>query len=160
MQLNFRTCEEQKGICTFPAAHVELTRRQQLLMNGQPYKVRLELEMPESPANKELGKNTFSLLFCVLFIVCILILGMFMVCANFHGASGKLLANSCRSTMLHYRSTIIEVMYTVMFSPFFVFGGFEEKQKLVVELFSDFLEDEVCYLLTYIKYQIIGKIYF
>ena len=26
-------------------------------MVGQPYKVNLNLEMPESPANKELGKN-------------------------------------------------------------------------------------------------------
>lgn len=66
-----------------------------------------------------------------------------MVCAHFHGASGKVLANSCRSTMLHYKSSLIELMYTVTFSPFFVFAGFEEKQNIVVELFSDYQEDEV-----------------
>lgn len=66
-----------------------------------------------------------------------------MVCANFHGASGKVLANSCRSTMMHYKSTLVEVMYTMIFSPFFLFAGFEEKQNLVVELFSDYLDDEV-----------------
>lgn len=54
----FRACEEQKGICTFPSAHVELTKRQQLLMIGQPYKIRIELEMPESPVNKNLGSKT------------------------------------------------------------------------------------------------------
>lgn len=57
----FRACEAEKGICTFPSAHVELTKRQQLLMIGQPYKIRLELEMPESPANKGLGKFLLNL---------------------------------------------------------------------------------------------------
>lgn len=51
----FRACDATKGICSFPSAHVELTKKQQLLMMGQPYKVHLELEMPESPVNKELG---------------------------------------------------------------------------------------------------------
>lgn len=52
----FRSCDEQKGICSFPSAHVQLTNKQQLLMIGQPYRVNLHLEMPESPANRELGK--------------------------------------------------------------------------------------------------------
>lgn len=42
-------------MCSFPSAHIQLTKRQQLLMMGQPYKVNINLEMPESPANKELG---------------------------------------------------------------------------------------------------------
>lgn len=53
--LYYRSCNEQKGICSFPYAYVQLTNKQQLLMVGQPYKVNLHLEMPESPANKELG---------------------------------------------------------------------------------------------------------
>lgn len=53
---DFRACDVTKGICSFPSAHVELTKKQQLLMMGQPYKVHLELEMPESPVNKELGQ--------------------------------------------------------------------------------------------------------
>lgn len=52
----FRSCNEKKGICSFPQAHVQLTKKQQLLMIGQPYKINLQLEMPESTANKELGK--------------------------------------------------------------------------------------------------------
>lgn len=52
----FRSCDEKKGICSYPQANVQLTKKQQLLMVGQPYKVNLHLEMPESPANKELGK--------------------------------------------------------------------------------------------------------
>lgn len=56
MCTNSRACDTTKGICSFPSAHVELTKKQQLLMMGQPYKVHLELEMPESPVNKELGQ--------------------------------------------------------------------------------------------------------
>lgn len=52
-----RSCDREKGICSFPSAHVQLTKKQQLLMVGQPYKVNLHLEMPESPANKELGEK-------------------------------------------------------------------------------------------------------
>lgn len=66
-----------------------------------------------------------------------------MVCADFRGASRRILANSCRSTMMHYKSSMIEIMQTIVFSPFFVFGNMEEKQRLVVELFSDYKEDEV-----------------
>lgn len=51
----FRSCEKNKGICSFPSANVQLTKKQQLLMVGQPYKINLHLEMPESIANKELG---------------------------------------------------------------------------------------------------------
>lgn len=45
------------GICSFPSAHVQLTRRSNMLMPSQPYRIRLALEMPESPVNKDLGKH-------------------------------------------------------------------------------------------------------
>ncbi|CAH1983544.1 unnamed protein product [Acanthoscelides obtectus] len=48
-------CSVEKGICSFPSAHVQLTKKQQLLMMGQAYKIHLDLEMPESPTNRELG---------------------------------------------------------------------------------------------------------
>lgn len=61
-----RSCDQEKGICSFPSAHVQLTKKQQLLMVGQPYKVNLQLEMPESPANKQLGKSLL-ILFIIIF---------------------------------------------------------------------------------------------
>jgi hypothetical protein len=73
----------------------------------------------------------------------IFFLGMFMVCADFHGSGGKVLANSCRSAMLHYRGYLLDTLYKLVFSPFFVFGSSEEKQNIHVELFSDFEEIEV-----------------
>ncbi|RZC42785.1 seipin, partial [Asbolus verrucosus] len=127
--LKFKACykslceyDSGKGMCSFPSAHIKLTERQRLLMLGQPYKIHLDLEMPESPTNKDLG--------------------MFMVCADFHGSDGKVLANSCRSTMLHYRSYLLDTLYKLIFSPFFVFGNSEEKQNIHIELFSDFEEIE------------------
>lgn len=70
--------------------------------------------------------------------------GMFMVCVEFMGKSGRLLANSCRSTMLHYRGILIDTLYKLFYSPFYIiFGTSEEKQNVHVELFSDYEEQEV-----------------
>lgn len=123
VHLQFKACEDVKGICSFPSAHIQLTKRQQVLMMGQSYKVTLNLEMPESPVNKQLG--------------------MFMVCAHFRTNTGRILAHSCRSTMLHYRSFLMELMHTIVYSPLLLFGNLEQKQLISVELFTDYQEDDV-----------------
>lgn len=64
-----------------------------------------------------------------------------MVCADFMDVNKNLVAHSCRSTMLHYRGALLDVIYKVVFSPFFILGSSEEKQLLHIELFSDY-EDE------------------
>ncbi|KAJ8919999.1 hypothetical protein NQ315_006529 [Exocentrus adspersus] len=128
VHLKFKPCgagdsyKHIKGICSFPSAHVQLTKQSQLLMMGQPYKVHLDLDMPESPTNRQLG--------------------MFMVCVDFRGKRGQLLANSCRSAMLHYRGPLLDTIYKIVFSPFFVLGSAEEKQNVHIELFSDYEETE------------------
>lgn len=135
VHLQFKSCEANKGICSsstthipntgicsFPTAHVQLTKRQQLLMIGQQYKIYLNLEMPESPANQNLG--------------------MFMVCVQLHDKENQLVNNACRSTMLHYRSYLLHTLTTLVFSPMMVFGHKEEKQNIVLELFADFEEDQ------------------
>lgn len=70
-----------------------------------------------------------------------------MVCADFQGKDKKLLASSCRSAMLHYKSALLDFIYKITFSPFFVFGSSEEKQRLHIELFSDYQEHEVSTLI-------------
>lgn len=122
VHLIFRSCDMDKGICSFPSAVVELTNKQQLLMVGQPYKINLHLEMPESPANKELG--------------------MFMVCAKLQTRDGYIVEQACRSAMLHYRSTLLHTLSTLTFSPMMLFGTTEEKQNIVLELFGNFEEDQ------------------
>lgn len=70
-----------------------------------------------------------------------------MVCADFQGANGKILANSCRSTMLHYKGFLLDNLYKIVYIPFYLFGNAEEKQNVHVELFSDFEEIEVILLI-------------
>ncbi|KAJ8681604.1 hypothetical protein QAD02_017396 [Eretmocerus hayati] len=122
VNLQFKSCDEEKGVCSFPSAHVQLTKKQQLLMVGQPYKVNLQLEMPESPANKELG--------------------MFMVCAQLRSRDGVLVDHACRSAMLHYRSSLLHLLSTITYSPMLIFGALEEKQNVMLELFGNFEEDQ------------------
>lgn len=122
IHVQFEACSEGKGLCSFPTADVRLTKRHQLLMVGQPYKIYVQLEMPESPVNKDLG--------------------MFMVCASLRVRSGVEVNKACRSAMLHYRSPLLETLMTLTMSPLMVLGQTEEKQSVMVELFSDFEEDQ------------------
>lgn len=117
-----RTCENNKSLCTFPAAHVSLTKRQQLLMLGQPYKVYVNIEMPESHQNRDLG--------------------MFLVCAEMRDQGQNLRGHSCRSAMLRYKSDLLTRITTWVLSPLFIMGLREEKQTVQVELFSDYLDEK------------------
>lgn len=92
-------------------------------MVGQPYKVYLNIDMPESPTNLDLG--------------------MFMVCAEMRDQSTGLLGQSCRSTMMRYKSSLIRTLTTWVLSPLFVFGLKDETQRLIVELFSNFEDDQL-----------------
>lgn len=121
VHMQFKTCLDTNGPCTFPHAHVALTKRQQLLMVGQAYKVSIEIDMPESPQNQELG--------------------MFMVCAEMRDIESLLRGHSCRSAMLRYRSPLIRTISTWAMSPLFVLGLKEEFQKVPVVIFSRYLEE-------------------
>ncbi|XP_044727667.1 seipin [Chrysoperla carnea] len=112
----------KSGVCSFPSAHVQLTKRNQLLMMGQPYKVEITLEMPESEANKELG--------------------MFMVCADFRTKAGELVHTSCRSAMLQYNSPLLDTLRTIVLSPGLILGATKQKQNIQIELFSDYEDDQ------------------
>ncbi|XP_065346788.1 seipin isoform X2 [Cloeon dipterum] len=123
VHLQFQPCEPHNGVCSFPSAHVVLTKRQQLLTFGQKYRIYLTLDMPESPKNKDLG--------------------MFMVCLSMRDKDANLMSHSCRAAMLHYKSELLLTIKTLLFSPFLIFGPTEEKQGVVVELFSDYEEDSL-----------------
>ncbi|XP_045781337.1 seipin isoform X2 [Maniola jurtina] len=122
VHLQFKSCDENMGVCSFPSAHVQLTKRSQMLMAAQPYRIKLILEVPESQINKDIG--------------------MFMVCAQLRAAGGALVSASCRSAMLRHRSRLHTVMRTLFYAPLLVSGVNEEKQFLQVELFSDFEDDQ------------------
>lgn len=107
-------------LCSFPTANISFMKngRDQVMANGQPYRISLELEMPESPVNEELG--------------------MFMVKMSCYTKGGTTVSSVGRSTMLHYRSKLLQTMSTLVFAPLLVTGMAEQKQLIEVELFSDF----------------------
>ncbi|XP_008335726.1 seipin-like [Cynoglossus semilaevis] len=110
----------EAGLCSFPTANISFLRndKDQVMAYGQPYRVSLELEMPESPVNEHLG--------------------MFMVRMSSYAKDGKIVSSVGRSTMLHYRSSLLQTMSTLFFSPLLVTGMAEQKQLIEVELYSDY----------------------
>lgn len=132
----FRSCLNDQSICSFPRAHVSLTKRQQLLMIGQPYRIIVNIDMPESPKNQDLG--------------------MFMVCAELRDQSTQLRDHSCRATMLRYKSSLVKTITTWVYSPLYVLGMQDEKQQIPVELFTHY-EDEQAHPVTDVYLEIQSK---
>uniref|UniRef100_A0A3Q3KRM0 Seipin n=1 Tax=Mastacembelus armatus TaxID=205130 RepID=A0A3Q3KRM0_9TELE len=110
----------EPALCSFPTANISFMKndRDQVMAFGQPYRISLELEMPESPVNEKLG--------------------MFMVRMSSYSKGGKVVSSVGRSTMLHYRSSLLQTLSTLLFSPFLLTGLTEQKQLIEVELFSDY----------------------
>lgn len=110
----------ESTLCSFPTANISFMKneRDQVMAFGQPYRISLELEMPESPVNENLG--------------------MFMVKMSCYTKGGKTVFSAGRSTMLHYRSSLLQTLSTFMFSPLLLTGMAEQKQLLEVELFSEY----------------------
>ncbi|TDH09311.1 hypothetical protein EPR50_G00085350 [Perca flavescens] len=110
----------ESALCSFPTANISFMKNERdlVMAYGQPYRVSLELEMPESPVNERLG--------------------MFMVKMSCYTKGGKTVSSVGRSTMLHYRSSLLQSLSTLLFSPFFLTGMAEQKQLIEVELFSEY----------------------
>lgn len=121
----YRTdCDSSTSLlCSFPVANVSLAKggRDRVLMYGQPYRVTLELELPESPVNQDLG--------------------MFLVTISCYTRGGRIISTSSRSVMLHYRSDLLQMLDTLVFSSLLLFGFAEQKQLLEVELYPEYREN-------------------
>ncbi|XP_043112363.1 BSCL2 lipid droplet biogenesis associated, seipin, like isoform X1 [Puntigrus tetrazona] len=111
------------SMCSFPVANVSLLKngQHQVMTYAQPYQITLQLEMPESPTNQELG--------------------MFLVKMTTYSKAGQIVDISARSAMLHYRSSLLQAMGTLVFSPILLTGASEQKQSVMVELYSEFKDD-------------------
>jgi seipin len=99
-----------------------LTKKQQLLMVGQPYRVLVHIDMPESPKNQNLG--------------------MFMVCAEMRDQQTNLRGHSCRPVVMRYKSQLLQTITTWLLAPFLIMGFREERQHIPVELFSNYEDDQ------------------
>ncbi|XP_053134348.1 seipin isoform X2 [Hemicordylus capensis] len=121
----FRTDCASAGpeLCSFPVANVSFIKdnRDKVLMYGQPYRISLELELPESPVNQNLG--------------------MFMVVISCYTKGGRVISTAAKSAMLHYRSSLLQSLDTLAFASLFLSGFAEQKQTVEIELFSDYRED-------------------
>ncbi|XP_010868948.1 seipin isoform X2 [Esox lucius] len=114
-------CDVSESVlCSFPVANISLLKngKDQVMIYGQPYRISLELEMPESPVNEQLG--------------------MFMIKMTCYTKGGQTVATVARSAMLHYRSGLLQTLNTLLFSPLLLTGMTEQKQLVEVELFSDY----------------------
>ncbi|XP_070990179.1 seipin-like isoform X3 [Oncorhynchus clarkii lewisi] len=114
-------CDASNSVlCSFPMANISLLKngKDQVMIYGQPYRISLELEMPESPVNEHLG--------------------MFMIKMSCYTKDGQTVAAVARSAMLHYRSGLLQTLNTLLFSPLLLTGMTEQKQLVEVELFSDY----------------------
>lgn len=110
----------ESALCSFPTANISFMKndKDQVMANGQPYRISVDLEMPESPVNEQVG--------------------MFMVKMSYYTKGGKIVSSVGRSTMLHYRSSLLKTISTLLFSPFLLSGMAEQKQLIEVELVSDY----------------------
>lgn len=110
-------------MCSFPAANISLANEGQVLLGGQPYNLIVEMDLPESDANKRLG--------------------MFVVQMLLTGKDGSLVGASRRISMLRYKSLALHLISTFFYSPFLLTGPMEEKQTLKIEMFSKFFANKV-----------------
>lgn len=114
-------CDSSEStLCSFPRANISFMKNEkdQVMANGQPYRISVDLEMPESPVNEQLG--------------------MFMIKMICYTKGGRIVSSVSRSTMLHYRSSLLKTMSTLLFSPLLLSGMAEQKQLIEVELVSDY----------------------
>lgn len=135
--LNYRDCYAEKKCIDYPSDTVQLTKKEQFLMIGQAYRVTLYLEMPESTQNDQTG--------------------MFTVCAIMRDRdASEHSTKSCRLSMLHFKSSLLKMISTVLMAPFFVLGYREEKQTVAIDLFTDF-EDNQAHPVTSVHISVLSR---
>ncbi|XP_057315063.1 seipin-like [Hydractinia symbiolongicarpus] len=116
------------ALCSFPSAELILHDSSKaaddgirVLTRGQAYDITLELEVPLSERNKQIG--------------------MFMVQIDLLDKSWHKIASSSRSTMLRYESNLLTTLSTLFHIFPLVLGIKEQKQTLVLPLLEDFMDD-------------------
>ncbi|XP_050438473.1 seipin [Adelges cooleyi] len=123
VHMQYKPCYSNKGVCDYPSAHIKLPTKSSMMMIGQKYRIIINLDLPESPVNEQVG--------------------MFMVCARLADRHGQLVSSSCRSARIRYISDILRNLRTVVKSPLYLSGLAEEKQSMVLEMYTDFEEDRL-----------------
>ncbi|XP_068182133.1 seipin-like isoform X2 [Antennarius striatus] len=130
----FRTgCESPTSfLCSYPVANISLMRKNlHMLTFGQIYQISLHLEMPDSPANQQLGMFMIK-------STCFSVDGG-SVSSSSHTGSLLVSGSSSRFAMLRYRSDLLKYLEMLLLLPAFLGGVAEQTQMLEVELFSSYM---------------------
>jgi len=120
VNFQFSDCPDRAGPCSYPNLTIQLDPRRHHLMLGQPYTIALELELPDSPQNQELG--------------------MFMSCLKMSGKHGEQLFLTCRSSLLQFRSSLLRTLETIVFCPLLLCRASAERQLLGVTYTNNYKE--------------------
>jgi len=123
ISLKFDTCEHSAAPaekCSSVWGEFSLERGQELT-HGQSYSMSVYLTLPDNPVNEDHG--------------------MFMTCLTLKNNRGQLRNQSCKSSMIEYRSSLLRFLETIVFSPAFLFGFMSQKQYLKIDFFNDYQSD-------------------
>jgi len=120
VNFGFIPCDDKPGPCSHPKANIKLNPQKHRLLFGQPYRLGIMMEVPDSYMNQELG--------------------MFMTCLTVLDRNKKEVAKKCKSSMLEFRSTLLRGMETVTFSPMLMSGATTERQWLTITFIDDFVD--------------------
>jgi len=120
VHLQFQPCQDSTTRCSNPTAKIALKRNQKLLQ-GQPFSISLTLQIPDSPVNEDLG--------------------MFMSCLTISSTKGEQIGESCKSSISEYRSPLLRTLETFSFSPALLTGWSAQKQEVHINYFSNFQTD-------------------
>ncbi|XP_054758268.2 seipin-like [Lytechinus pictus] len=123
---DFGLCDRFDGsvACPFPQTNISLVNhpvQERLFMPGQRYHMLLDMDMPQSPVNEDLG--------------------VFMVKIETFSKSDEITSKSSRPAMIRYRSPFLKMINVVCLAPFYLTGYAEEKQNLQVSLMDDFIDN-------------------
>lgn len=108
--------------CSIPHADIQLGQYKTptLFAKGQPYRIRVDLNLPESGVNKDQG--------------------MFMIKLYLRDMNGKNIVTSSRPSMLTYKSLPVKLIHTFFSWPLYLSGWRRESEEMQVPLIEDYVD--------------------
>ena len=114
LDLEFSPCEQSSMKCSYPRAQLTLGR--QIKLNPrQSYSLRSRLTLPDNSVNEEHG--------------------MFMTCLTISSVKRRL-RQSCKSSILQYRSALLRALQTLAFLPALLTGVTAQNQEVIIDFFD------------------------
>ena len=117
----FEPCNEEMGKCGFLNGSIQLGNPPPVLLTDQEYSLSLELEMPESKVNRDLG--------------------MFMACTQIISKEKLPMRKNCKSTIMKYKSDMIRSLELIFMWPAILTDYSGEKQVVKIRFLDDYKDD-------------------